>query len=481
MFLNKNISNLLYTETISDEGKVAKEYESIFSFFGEMGIDRYRKINEYVSKSLINQGASYIVYGKDNTKNKSVLPFDLIPRLILAHEWERLEKGLIQRNTALNLFLKDVYGQQQILKDKILPVDLILGNPEFNKQMMNIKPSGDVYCHICGTDIIKCGPDEFYVLEDNLRNPSGVSYVLSNRNALKKVAGELFRKSNVRSVKNYIDELLKMLRSVAPQNQDNPTMAIHTPGPYNSAYFEHALLARSMGVMLVEGCDLFVDNNFVYVKTINGPQRLDVIYRRIDDSFLDPTVFDKNSLMGVPGIIGAYRAGNVTIINAPGCGIADDKGIYAYVPKIIKYYLKEDVILNNVKTYLCAKDEDWNYVKDNLHKLVIKPVNMSGGYGISIGNALTEDQLTDLRKQVAKDRKNYIAQPIMHLSAHTTYIEEQQNFEQRHIDLRTYTLLGKDGAFVLPGGLSRVALKKGNLVVNSSQGGGSKDTWVLKN
>jgi uncharacterized circularly permuted ATP-grasp superfamily protein len=323
MLHSSNNTSTFYNETAGMNGSIAKEYQTIFKYFDQIGFQRFQTINDYVSKSLVNQGASYIVYGKDNSTNTSVLPFDLIPRIIEAKEWKSLEAGLIQRNIALNLFLKDVYGAQQILKDKIIPADLVLGTKEFNKEMLNIKPHGDIYNHICGTDIIKSGPKEFYVLEDNLRNPSGVSYVLSNRNALKKVVGELMRKTEVRSVNEYVDELLKMLKSVAPVGQDETHFALLTPGSYNSAYFEHALLARSMGIMLVEGCDLFVDNNFVYVKTINGPKRLDVIYRRIDDSYLDPTVFNKDSLMGVPGIMGAYREGNITIVNAPGlwgCG-----------------------------------------------------------------------------------------------------------------------------------------------------------------
>ncbi len=480
MLHSSNNSSTFYNETAGANGSIAKEYQSIFKYFDEIGFQRFQTINDYVSKSLINQGASYIVYGKDNTANASVLPFDLIPRIIDATEWKTLEAGLIQRNTALNLFLKDVYGAQQILKDKIIPADLVLGTKEFNKEMLNIAPHGDIYAHICGTDIIKSGPKEFYVLEDNLRNPSGVSYVLSNRNALKKVVGELLRRTNIRSVKEYVDELLKMLKSVAPVGQDQTNFALLTPGSYNSAYFEHALLARSMGIMLVEGCDLFVDNNFVYVKTINGPKRLDVIYRRIDDSYLDPTVFKKDSLMGVPGIMGAYREGNITIVNAPGCGVADDKAVYAYVPEIIKYYLDQEPILHNVPTYICSKEKDWSFVKQHLKDLVVKPVNMSGGYGISIGNTLSTEELKALKLQIEADRRNYIAQPIMHLSLHTTYIKDEQTFEPRHIDLRTYTVMGKNSTYVLPGGLSRVALKKGNLIVNSSQGGGSKDTWVLK-
>lgn len=470
----------IYDETVSKDGIFYDDYKKIFKYFETIGFKRFQIIDEYVSKSLLNQGASYIVYGKNNAIDKAVLPFDLIPRIIGADEWNSMELGLIQRNTALNLFLNDIYSNQKILKDKIIPVDLILGNKEFNKEMMNIFPAGNVFNHICGTDIIKTNTKEYYVLEDNLRNPSGVSYVLSNRDALKKVVGDLFRKTGVKSVKAYIDELLKMLKSVAPVGQDDTSIALLTPGSYNSAYFEHALLARSMGIMLVEGCDLFVDNNFVYVKTIDGPKRLDVIYRRIDDSFLDPVVFNKDSLMGVPGLIGAYREGNVTIVNAPGCGIADDKAVYAYVPEIIKYYLGEEPILNNVPTYICSRDKDWEYVKENLKDLVVKPVNMSGGYGISIGNTMSANELKQLKLQVEADRSNYIAQPIMHLSLHTTYIKKERKFESRHIDLRAFTILGKESTFVLPGGLSRVALKKGNLIVNSSQGGGSKDTWVLK-
>ncbi len=471
-----------YTETFNNKGDLTEQYATVFKYVDDLGMDRFKNLNDYISKSLLNQGASYLVYNKENNPTANTLPFDLIPRVIDSKSWGNLERGLKQRNIALNLFLNDVYGDQKILKDKILPVDFVLGSNEYKKEMRNISPPGGIMCHICGTDIIRCGEDEFYILEDNLRNPSGVSYVLSNRNALKKIFGKLFQQAKVRGVGNYIQELLAMLRSVAPSNVDEPSFAILSPGSYNSAYFEHALLARNMGVMLVEGSDLFIDNNFVYAKTINGPKRIDVLYRRIDDDYLDPMVFNDKSLIGISGLMASYRAGNVTIVNAPGCGIADDKAIYTYIPEIIEYYLNEKPIVDNVKTYICSKAKDWKYVKDHLHELVIKPVNMSGGYGISIGSTKTKNELNVLRKKIELNPRNYIAQQIMKLSLHSTYIKESQQFEPRHVDLRTYSLLGKDNdCFVLPGGLSRVALQKDNLIVNSSQGGGSKDTWVLEN
>jgi uncharacterized circularly permuted ATP-grasp superfamily protein len=345
--------------------------------------------------------------------------------------------------------------------------------------MMGMQPVGKIYNHISGTDLIKHSDGQYYVLEDNVRCPSGVSYVLSNREAMKKTLSGLFRKYNIRSVQDYPQQLLSIMQSVAPESADNPNCIVLTPGMYNSAYYEHSFLALNMGIPLVEGRDLFVDKNFVYMKTIYGPKRVDVIYRRVDDDFLDPISFRPDSVLGIPGIMGAYREGNVSLINAPGTGASDDKAVYTYVPDIIKYYLNEEPILNNVLTYRCELDSDYSYVLEHMEELVIKPVDESGGYGILIGSKSTKAERDEFKRIIGSNRRKYIAQPIMSLSVHATFIDEDNHFEPRHIDLRTYALLGKDKQFVLKGGLSRVALRKGSLIVNSSQGGGSKDTWVL--
>jgi uncharacterized circularly permuted ATP-grasp superfamily protein len=366
-----------------------------------------------------------------------------------------------------------------ILKDKVVPADLIFSSKNYLKEMVDFTPEGKIYTHISGTDLIKHTDGQYYILEDNLRCPSGVSYVLSNRLALKKSLFDLFDKLKTKTVYQYPEQLLEILKTVKPKNIDVPTVVVVTPGMYNSAYFEHSFLAQKMGVPLVEGRDLFVDKNFVYMKTIHGPIRVDVIYRRVDDEFIDPLVFRKDSMLGVPGLMNAYRAGNVTLANAPGTGVADDKAVYHYVPDIIKYYLNEEPILNNVKTYHCEKESEVNYVLENIDKLVVKPVDESGGYGITIGTTLTKEQIEEVKIRIKANPRKYIAQPIMSLSVHATFIEETKEFEPRHIDLRTFCLMGKDTEYILKGGLTRVALKRGNLIVNSSQGGGSKDTWVL--
>ena len=344
---------------------------------------------------------------------------------------------------------------------------------------MILTPEGGIYTHISGTDLIKHADGDYYILEDNLRCPSGVSYVLSNRLALKKSLFDLFDKLKTKTVYQYPEQLLEIFKTVKPKNTDISTVVVVTPGMYNSAYFEHSFLAQKMGVPLVEGRDLYVEKDFVYMKTIHGPKRVDVIYRRVDDEFIDPLVFRKDSMLGVPGLMNAYRAGNVTLANAPGTGVADDKAVYHYVPDIIKYYLNEEPILNNVQTYHCEKESDMKYVLENIGKLVVKPVDESGGYGITIGTTLTKEQIEEVKVRIKSNPRKYIAQPIMSLSVHATFIEETKEFEPRHIDLRTFCLMGKNTEYILKGGLTRVALKRGNLIVNSSQGGGSKDTWVL--
>ena len=374
----------------------------------------------------------------------------------------------------------DIYHKKQIIKDGIVPIELIKSSENYLDQMMGLEPPGGIYNHISGTDIIKHSDGEYYVLEDNIRCPSGVSYVVSNRVALKRAMFGVFNNYPTCPVANCSENLLEIMQSVKPAGVDVPTCVVITPGIYNSAYYEHSFLAKSMGIELVEGRDLFIEKDFVYMKTIYGPVKIDVIYRRIDDAFIDPLEFNPDSVLGVPGLFSAYKKGNVTLVNAPGTGVADDKAIYTYMPQIIKYYLNEEPILNNVHTYHCSRPKELAYVLDNIDKLVIKPVDESGGYGISIGNKLTKEEIEKVKAVIKETPRKYIAQPIMALSTHATFIDEKQCFEPRHVDLRTFTLLGKDKEFVLKGGLTRVALKEGNLIVNSSQGGGSKDTWVLK-
>jgi uncharacterized circularly permuted ATP-grasp superfamily protein len=460
--------------------KTPKEhYQSIVERFNQLSLADFERINNEVKMAFFNQGITFAVYSNDKKADERIFPFDLFPRLIAKHEWQQLETGVIQRNKAINLFLHDIYHKKQILKDKVVPADLIFSSKSYLKEMIDFTPEGGIYTHISGTDLIKHTDGEYYILEDNLRCPSGVSYVLSNRMALKKSLFDLFDKLKIQTVYQYPEHLLEILKTVKPQNTENPTVVVVTPGMYNSAYFEHSFLAQKMGVPLVEGRDLFVDKDFVYMKTIRGPKKVDVIYRRVDDEFIDPLCFRQDSMLGVAGLMNAYRAGNVTLANAPGTGVADDKAVYNYVPDIIKYYLNEEPILNNVKTYRCEKENDMKYVLENIDKLVVKPVDESGGYGITIGTTLTKEQIEEVKTRVKANPRKYIAQPIMSLSVHATFIEETKEFEPRHIDLRTFSLMGKNTEFILKGGLTRVALKRGNLIVNSSQGGGSKDTWVL--
>jgi len=480
IFSSYDLNSRFYNEIFKNNNEVRKIYETLFNLFNEYQIDDFRLLNEKAKASFLNQGITFQVYGESETK-EMVFPFDLFPRIISANEWQHLETGALQRSKALNLFLEDLYHGQKIIKDKIVPLDLINSSENYLSQMKGVKPPGGIYNHISGTDLIKHSDGEYYVLEDNIRCPSGVSYVISNRAALKKTMYGAFNHYPTYAVDNYAENLLSIMQSVKPTGVDNPTCVVITPGIYNSAYYEHSYLAKAMGIELVEGRDLFIENDFVYMRTIYGPQKVDVIYRRIDDAFIDPLEFNKDSVLGVPGLFKAYKKGNVCMVNAPGTGVADDKAIYTYMPQIIKYYLNEDPILNNVHTYHCSKPKELSYVLNNIDKLVIKPVDESGGYGISIGSKLTKSEIEEVKKVITSNPRKYIAQPIMALSTHATYIDEEETFEPRHVDLRTFTLLGKDKDFVLKGGLTRVALKRGNLVVNSSQGGGSKDTWVLKN
>ena len=425
--------------------------------------------------ALLRMGITFNVYG-DQSGTERIFPFDLIPRIVEAADWKVLERGLRQRVYALNLFLNDIYHEQKILKDGVIPRELIESARSFRPQCLGLSPPHGIWCHITGTDLVRNDDGNWYVLEDNLRTPSGVSYVLENRQIMKRTLPQVFEACNVQPVAEYPSKLLDMLHYVAPEHITNPTAAVLTPGLYNSAYFEHSFLAKQMGIELVEGRDLLVADGHVLMRTTKGFERVDVLYRRIDDDFLDPLAFRPDSLLGVPGLLDVYRAGRVALANAPGTGVADDKVIYAYVPKIIKYYLNEEAIVANVPTYVCFDAKDRQYVLEHLDKLVVKAANESGGYGMLVGPHSSAEQRAEFAKRIEANPRNYIAQPTLSLSRVPVIIDD--HFEGRHVDFRPYILYGKD-IFVLPGGLTRVALKKGSLVVNSSQGGGSKDTWVL--
>jgi uncharacterized circularly permuted ATP-grasp superfamily protein len=426
-------------------------------------------------RALLRTGITFTVYG-DTTGTERIFPFDIIPRIVEATEWDRLDRGLSQRIRALNRFIDDVYHEQKIAADGVIPLEVIRSSDGFREACAGLDPPGGVWCHISGTDLVRDRDGTIYVLEDNLRCPSGVSYVLENRDVMKETFPKVFEGLGVRPVVDYPDRLNGLLEDLAPRGPERPSVAVLTPGTANSAYFEHSFLARQMGVELVEGRDLVITDGRVHMRTTRGLERVDVIYRRIDDDFLDPTCFRKDSLLGVPGLMDVYRQGKVALVNAPGTGVADDKVVYAYVPEMIKYYLGEDPIIPNVPTYLCWRDDDRRYVLDHLDTLVVKPANASGGYGLLIGPHATAEQRDDFAARIRRDPRNYIAQPTLALSRVPTRVGDR--FEGRHVDLRPYTLYGRD-VYVLPGGLTRVALRKGSLVVNSSQGGGSKDTWVL--
>jgi uncharacterized circularly permuted ATP-grasp superfamily protein len=421
-------------------------------------------------------GITFTVYGEE-ADTERLIPFDLVPRIVPAAEWRMLETGLRQRVHALNLFLADVYGEQRILKDGRVPAELVLANSEFREEMLGLAVPGGVYSHVSGIDLVRAGDGEYYVLEDNLRVPSGVSYMLENRRMMARLIPELFSRQQIAPVERYPDALLEILREAAPPGIDNPVVAVLTPGSANSAYFEHAFLAQQMGVELVEGADLFVRDDAVYARTTRGAQRVHVIYRRINDDFLDPTVFRADSMLGVPGLFCAYRAGRVTLANAPGAGVADDKSVYPYVPEMVRYYLSEEPILHNVPTWQLRNADDLKYTLDHLPELVVKEVHGAGGYGMLVGPAATRAEIDDFRARILAAPANYIAQPTLSLSTCPTFVES--GLAPRHIDLRPYILCGKR-IHVIPGGLTRVALREGSLVVNSSQGGGTKDTWVLE-
>lgn len=481
LFANYSIPEGVLDEAFSDFDAAYAKYEIIRDVFDGLSPKDFKRLNESARLSFLNQGITYAVYSEEGGGTEMVFPFDLFPRVIDSAEWASLEEGLLQRNRALNRFLADVYSDQEILKAKVVPVDLVKSSAHYVKAMEGFVPVGGVYIHISGTDLVRHTDGKFYVLEDNLRNPSGVSYVLSNRKAMRRTLYDMFQHTRVEDVSEYPNMLLETLKSVSPREGVDARCVLLTPGQYNSAYYEHSLLAQRMGIDLVQGDDMVVENEVVYLKTLRGLLQVDVIYRRLDDAFLDPEAegFRDDSMLGVPGLMAAYAAGNVTIVNAPGTGIADDKAICAYVPDMIEFYLKEKPILQNVKTYICGRPKELKYVLENLGELVVKPVDMSGGYGVMICDRLNQEELDELAEKIKADPRNFIAQPKIMLSTHGTYIDEEEGFVPRHIDLRTFTLTGKGTEQVLKGGLTRVALKKGSLIVNSSQGGGSKDTWVI--
>jgi uncharacterized circularly permuted ATP-grasp superfamily protein len=464
-----------FDEAFDRTGTPRSHYRSLVTIlesFTHEEIDRRERLQKL---ALVDQGITFTVYGEKEGIER-IFPFDFVPRILTAREWEKLEAGLVQRVTALNLFIADIYAGQKCLKDGVIPPALVLSRKEYKRELLNVLPPRRVYTHVVGTDLIRNDRGEYLILEDNCRCPSGVSYVLENRNLLNRVFPELFGYYPVRPIKDYPNLLLDTLLHAAPRPGENPVAVVLSPGIYNSAFFEHSFLAREMGVTLVEGRDLVVEDNYVFMRTTAGRQRVDVIYRRVDEDFLDPLAFRRDSLLGVPGLLNAYRQGNVGIANAPGAGVADDKSIYAFMPALIKYYLGQDALLGQVPTYLGFRKDDLTYMREHAAELVIKTTGDSGGYNMLMGPFATRKDVDAYLNQVKKNPGNYIAQPLIELSSHPTYMDGR--FEPRRIDLRPFILYG-DKVRVLPGGLTRVALRKGSYVVNSSQGGGSKDTWVL--
>lgn len=464
-----------YDEMFAAAAAPRAQYQQLYHRLLELQPAELKQRQQLADLAFLNQGITFTVYGSDEGTER-IFPYDLLPRIITADEWAQLERGLTQRITALNLFLQDLYHDEKILKDGLVPRELVYSCKHYRREMRGIRVRRDIYVSIVGTDLVRVNDGSFAVLEDNLRVPSGVSYMLANRVVMKKVYPRMFGSYNVRPIDHYGQALLATLRSLAPANRPDPTIVLLTPGVFNSAYYEHTFLARQMGIELVEGRDLIVHDNMVYMRTTAGLRRVDVIYRRVDDDFLDPLAFRPDSGLGVAGLFNAYRSGNVSLANAIGTGVADDKAMYAYVPAIIKYYLGEDVILPNVHTFLLSDDKQRQHVLENLDKLVVKAVGESGGYGMLIGPHSTAAQREEFRQRIQADPRNYIAQPTLALSRAACFIEGQ--VEARHVDLRPYILYG-DQVTIVPGGLTRVALRRGSLVVNSSQGGGSKDTWVL--
>jgi uncharacterized circularly permuted ATP-grasp superfamily protein len=466
---------MAFDEMFLDDGAPRPHYATLYDRLGTLGASELERCHKVADLTMRHQGITFTVYGRDQGVER-IIPFDPVPRLVSGDEWDRLERGLTQRVRALNLFLHDVYHERQILKDRVVPADLVIGASGYRREFVGMPVPKDIYIHISGIDLIRDTRGEFLVLEDNCRTPSGVSYVLKNREVMKQVFPFLFEQYDVRSIEDYAANLLAVLRHIAPAGCDDPTVVVLTPGVYNSAYYEHSFLARKMGVELVEGRDLVLDRGQIFMRTTRGLQRVDVIYRRVDDDFLDPLTFRPDSQLGVAGLVGAYRAGNVGLANAIGTGVADDKGIYPYVPDIIRYYLNEDPLLANVETFRPTIPAQKQHVLANLESLVVKAVDASGGYGMLIGPASTAEQRDEFARKIESNPRGYIAQPTICLSRHPTFVDGR--LEGRHIDLRPFILYGEE-ITILPGGLTRVALPRGSLVVNSSQGGGTKDTWVL--
>lgn len=466
--------NGVYDEMI---GEVLRpQFEKLINSLGEMDADSLSLRHEMTKKLFMREGITFTVYS-DGEGIEKIFPFDIIPRVIECADWEHIEAGVKQRLKALNIFLKDIYHQQFILRDGIIPSSLVFSCPNFLRQMMHVDVPFDIYTHISGIDLIRDSDGSYYVLEDNLRTPSGVSYMLENRKMSSRIFPNRLVENKVKPVGHYPDLLIKNLLALGSHLSDKPNVVLLTPGIYNSAYFEHTTLARLMGIELVEGRDLVVQNNFVYMKTTRGLRKVDVIYKRVDDEFLDPLVFKSDSMLGVPGLYHVYRKGNVNIVNALGNGVADDKAVYTYVPDMIRYYLNEDPILKSVPTYQMANEEEREYTVKNITKMVVKRTNESGGYGMLIGDNATDEEISDYIHEIRKNPRQFISQPIIKLSSAPCYINGE--LQPRRVDLRPFALYGPDGIEIVPGGLTRVALKEGSIVVNSSQGGGSKDTWII--
>ncbi len=464
-----------YDELIKPDGEPRDAAAKVANYMARLSNKQIRSRQTAAEKALIEMGITFTVYSEGENIDRA-WPMDIIPRIIDAGEWETVQQGLAQRLRALNMFIDDVYHDQRIVKEGIVPAELLDSSKDFLPQCVGISPKYGVWAHICGSDLVRDGDGTIYVLEDNLRVPSGVSYMIENRAVTKRVFPELFSNVPIRPVDAYPHQLFDMLVDVSPRDQDDPEIVVMTPGVFNSAYFEHSFLAQRMGTELVEGSDLVVENDIVYMRNIEGLKRVDTIYRRVNDAFLDPEVFNPESRLGTPGLFSAWAKGNIALVNAPGAGVADDKVLYSYVPDIIRFYLSEEPILANVPTYRCSDPEQLKYVTDHLEELVVKPANESGGYGMLVGPAATQAEIKAFRKLIKDNPRNYIGQPTLKLSTAPTITGE--TIEPRHLDLRPFILQGKE-SWVTPGGLTRVALRKGSLVVNSSQGGGSKDTWIV--
>lgn len=475
--MSKSDSPVIFNEMNDPDGSCRTAYAALREWLDETPEAQLEMRRREAEMLFRRSGITFAVYG-DEDADERIIPFDIVPRILTRREWDGLSKGLEQRVRAINMFIADVYGAQEIIKAGIVPEDLIYRNEAFQAEMVGLRPPHDIWVHICGIDLVRVDADTFYVLEDNARVPSGVSYMLENREMTTRLMPELFAKHRIHPVENYPDAMLSMLRSVAPRGAPKePNVVVLTPGQHNSAYYEHSFLANRAGIELVEAPDLFVRGERLFMRTTQGPQQVDVIYRRVDDAFLDPLAFRPDSMLGVPGLMQVYRAGNVTLANAVGTGIADDKAIYSYMPEIIRFYTGEDAMIENVPTWRCREPEACAHVLDNLADLVVKEVHGSGGYGMLIGPHATAAEIEAYAARIRAKPDDFIAQPTLSLSACPTFVES--GIAPRHVDLRPFVLSGADGVRTVPGGLTRVALKEGSLVVNSSQGGGTKDTWIL--